>query len=63
MEVTRRQFLKISSGAIGTVAAAEAVGLGADTAAAKEQAQTVPVPAREAQTVERDPNAVAEPQE
>jgi formate dehydrogenase major subunit len=43
MEVSRRQFLKISSGAIGTVAAAEALGLGADTAAAKEQAQTVPI--------------------
>ena len=43
MQVTRRQFLKISSGAIGTVAAAEAVGLGADTAGVKEQAQKVPI--------------------
>ena len=43
MKVTRRQFLKISSGAIGTVAAAEAVGLGADTTAVKEHAQTVPI--------------------
>jgi formate dehydrogenase major subunit len=43
MQVTRRQFLKISSGAIGTVAAAEAVGLGADTAGVKELAQKVPI--------------------
>jgi formate dehydrogenase major subunit len=41
-EVTRRQFLKISSGAIGTVAAAEAISLGAD-AAKLQQAQTVPI--------------------
>jgi anaerobic selenocysteine-containing dehydrogenase len=43
MQVTRRQFLKISSGAIGTVAAAEAMSLGADTSATKEQAQKVPI--------------------
>lgn len=43
MKVTRRQFLKISSGAIGTVAAAEAVGLGADTGGVKKQAQKVPI--------------------
>lgn len=43
MDVSRRQFLKISSGAIGTVAAAEAVGLGADVNAAKEQAQKIPI--------------------
>ena len=43
MKVTRRQFLKISSGAIGTVAVAEAVGLGADTGKAQEQAQKVPI--------------------
>jgi len=43
MQVTRRQFLKISSGAIGTAVAAEAVTLGADTGAAKEQAQKVPI--------------------
>lgn len=42
-EVTRRQFLKISSGAIGTAVAAEAVGLGADTAAAQAKAQQVPI--------------------
>jgi formate dehydrogenase major subunit len=41
MKVTRRQFLKISSGAIGTIAAAETVGLGADTGKAREQAQKV----------------------
>jgi formate dehydrogenase major subunit len=41
-DVTRRQFLKISSGAIGTVAAAEAISLGAD-AAKLQQAQTVPI--------------------
>jgi formate dehydrogenase major subunit len=43
MQVTRRQFLKISSGAIGMAVAAEAVTLGADTGAAKEQAQKVPI--------------------
>jgi formate dehydrogenase major subunit len=43
MEFTRRQFLKISSGTIGTLAAAEAVGLGADTAPAREEAQKVPI--------------------
>jgi formate dehydrogenase major subunit len=43
MEFTRRQFLKISSGTIGTLAAAEAVDLGVDTAAAREEAQRVPI--------------------
>ena len=43
MDVSRRQFLKISSGAIGATAAAEAVGLGADTAAIRERALTVPI--------------------
>lgn len=43
MEFTRRQFLKISSGTIGTLAAAEAVGLGVDTAAVREEAQKVPI--------------------
>lgn len=42
-KVTRRQFLKISSGAIGSAVVAEAVGLGADTNAAQRQAQTVPI--------------------
>ncbi len=41
-DVTRRQFLKISSGAIGTVAAAEGLSLGAD-AGKPQQAQTVPI--------------------
>ncbi len=43
MDVTRRQFLKISSGAIGTAVTAEAVSLGADTAAAQTKAQQVPI--------------------
>jgi formate dehydrogenase major subunit len=43
MDVTRRQFLKISTGAIGTAAVAEATSLGADMSAAKEQAQKVPI--------------------
>lgn len=43
MKVTRRQFLKFSSGAIGTAVAAEAVGLGVDTSAAQRQAQAVPI--------------------
>ena len=43
MDISRRQFLKISSGAIGTVAAVEAVSLGADTAAAQEKTQQVPI--------------------
>jgi formate dehydrogenase major subunit len=43
MEVTRRQFLKISTGAIGSAVAAEAVGLGADTSIVQRQARTVPI--------------------
>ncbi len=43
MKVTRRQFLKISSGAIGTAVAAEAVAFGADTGAARQNAQKVPI--------------------
>ncbi len=43
MEVTRRQFLKFSSGAIGTAVAAEAAGLGAATSVAQDQAQKVPI--------------------
>jgi formate dehydrogenase major subunit len=43
MDVSRRQFLKISTGTIGTVVAAEAVGLGADTSAVKMKAQSVPM--------------------
>lgn len=39
MKVDRRQFIKISAGTIGTVVAAEALGLGLDTAAAQEKAE------------------------
>ncbi len=42
-DVSRRQFLKISSGAIGTAVASEAVCLGADIATAKADAQKVPM--------------------
>jgi formate dehydrogenase major subunit len=42
-QLSRRQFLKISSGAIGATAAAEAVSFGVDMGAAKEQAQKVPI--------------------
>jgi formate dehydrogenase major subunit len=45
MDVTRRQFLKISSGAISTVAAVEAASLGATNAAANEKAWQVPIKA------------------
>lgn len=43
MNVTRRQFLKVSAGAIGTTVAAEASVLGADTAAAQERARAIPI--------------------
>lgn len=43
MKVTRRQFLKISSGVIGVTVAAEAASFGLDTGAAQQQAQKVPV--------------------
>ena len=43
MKVTRRQFLKFSSGIIGTAAVAEAAALGADTTMVKEQAKKVPI--------------------
>ncbi len=43
MKVTRRQFLKISSGAIGTAVAAEAISLGASTADAQTKAQHIPI--------------------
>jgi formate dehydrogenase major subunit len=43
MEFSRRQFLKISTGTLGTVVAAEAAVLGADTSVVKEQAQKVPI--------------------
>jgi formate dehydrogenase major subunit len=43
MKVNRRQFLKISLGAIGTVAASEVAGLGLDTAGIKEKALSIPI--------------------
>jgi formate dehydrogenase major subunit len=43
MKVTRRQFLKISSGAIGTIVMAEATSLGVDTGALKQQALGIPI--------------------
>ena len=43
MDVSRRQFLKITSGAIGATVAVEATGLGADTSAAQANAQKVPI--------------------
>ncbi len=41
MEVDRREFIKISAGTIGTAVAAEALGLGLDTAAAQERAEGI----------------------
>ncbi len=43
MKVTRRQFLKVSTSALGTAAAAELAGLGIDMSAAKEAAQKVAI--------------------
>ncbi len=43
MQLTRRQFLKISTGAIGTVVVAEASDLGLNTAAVQAQALNVPI--------------------
>ncbi len=43
MDISRRQFLKISTGAIGTAVAAEAAGLGLDTSAAQAHALDVPI--------------------
>jgi formate dehydrogenase major subunit len=43
MKVTRRQFLKVSAGAIGTTVAAEAVSLGADVSAVQNSAQSIPI--------------------
>jgi formate dehydrogenase major subunit len=42
-EVTRRQFLRISMGAVGVVAATEAAALGADIPALKEKAKSIPM--------------------
>ncbi len=43
MDITRRQFIKISAGAIGTTVAMEAAHLGADTSAAQKQAGSVSI--------------------
>jgi formate dehydrogenase major subunit len=43
MKVTRRQFLKVSAGAIGATTALEAVSLGADTSATQKSAQAIPI--------------------
>jgi len=43
MKVTRRQFLKISAGAVGTVVATEMEGLGMDTTPLQKQALSVPI--------------------
>lgn len=43
MNVTRRQFIKISAGAIGAVVATEAAALGLETGAVQGRALTVPI--------------------
>jgi formate dehydrogenase major subunit len=43
MQVTRRQFIKVSAGAIGTTLAAEVIGLGADTGDLQKVAQGVKI--------------------
>ena len=43
MKVTRRQFLKISTGAVGTVVAAEVTGFGLDTSAVQARALGIPI--------------------
>lgn len=43
MNVSRRQFLKVSSATIGTAVAAEVAGLGINTSAARAQADRVPI--------------------
>ncbi|MDE3088970.1 MAG: hypothetical protein KGJ80_06270 [Chloroflexota bacterium] len=43
MEISRRQFLKISTGAIATAVAAEAAGFGLDTSAVQARALDVPI--------------------
>jgi formate dehydrogenase major subunit len=46
MDFRRRQFLKISSGAIGTAVATEATSLGANVSPVKDQTQKVPIQRR-----------------
>ncbi len=43
MDISRRQFLKISTGAIGTAVAAEAASFGVDTSAVQARALDVPI--------------------
>ena len=43
MKITRRQFLKISAGAIGTVAVSDMDSWGVDTSAIRKQALAVPI--------------------
>ncbi len=43
MDITRRNFLKISAGAVGTAVAAEAVGLGLNLSAVQARSQNVPI--------------------
>ncbi len=43
MTISRRQFIKITLGTVGTAAAAEAAGLGLDLGAAEEKALAVPI--------------------
>lgn len=43
MEITRRQFIKVSIGAVGTVIAAEAVGLGLNMSAVQAHALGIPI--------------------
>lgn len=43
MRINRRQFLKISLGAIGAVAATEATSLGLDTGGVREQSLRIPM--------------------
>jgi formate dehydrogenase major subunit len=43
MKFDRRQFLKVSLGAIGTTVAAEAISLGADTSNLQKYAQGIPI--------------------
>ena len=43
MKVTRRQFLRVSLGAIGAAVVTEAVCLGADTSDAQKNAEKVPI--------------------
>jgi len=43
MQLTRRQFLKISTGAVGTIVVTEMADLGLNTAAVQAQALSIPI--------------------